>query len=70
MKALEILKHINRRYCTDSVNGKLDLAIKELEDLENRSCESCKLYNFIKCPCWIHSDIKPKVKYCSELELK
>lgn len=35
MKALEILNSINRRLCTDSVNGKLDLAIKELEDLEN-----------------------------------
>ena len=33
MKALEILKGINRRMNTDSTNGKLDLAIKELEDL-------------------------------------
>lgn len=35
-KALEILKTINRRYCTDSVCGKLDLAIAELEALETK----------------------------------
>ena len=42
LKALEILKTINKRYCTDSVCGKLDLAIAELEALENRSCNNCK----------------------------
>ena len=44
MKALEILNSINRRMCTDSVNGKLDLAIKELEELQNRSCSSCRYF--------------------------
>ena len=42
MKALEILMAIDRKSCTDRTNGILDLAIKELEELENRSCENCK----------------------------
>lgn len=45
MKALEILNSIHRRYCTDSVCGKLDLAIEELEELQNKTCENCK-YNY------------------------
>ena len=48
MKALEILK-IDRDYCLAINNDKsiivqYDEAIKELEDLQNRSCENCK-YN-------------------------
>ena len=45
MKALDLLKNIDRRCCTDRVNGLLDLAIKELKELENRSCGNCK-YNY------------------------
>ena len=30
--------------CTDLVNGKLDLAIKELKEMQSRSCENCKHY--------------------------
>lgn len=41
MKALDLLKNIDRKCCTDRVNGLLDLAIKELEELENRSCDNC-----------------------------
>jgi len=45
LELLEDLKHsINHRYCTDSVIVKIKQAIKELEDLENISCESCKYH--------------------------
>ena len=44
MKALSMLMSINRKSCTDRTNGLLDLAIKELEELENRSCENCRTW--------------------------
>lgn len=51
LKALEILKSINRKVCTDSTNGKLDLAIAELEALNSndnkvKTCEGCKFGKF------------------------
>ena len=43
LKALEILQEICN--CNDRTNL-LDEAIKELEELENRSCSNCKHYKF------------------------
>ena len=47
MKALEILKDMRLKYNSHYVKGsdkviKLDEAIKELEELQNRSCATCK----------------------------
>ncbi len=50
MKALEILNSINKRNCTDSVIEKINKAIKELEALNNRSCDSCNC-NINKARC-------------------
>ena len=46
MKALELLKE-DRDYCLSinndkSIIEKYDEAIKELEDLQNRTCKNCK----------------------------
>ena len=53
MKALEILKILNKYY-TGKFAIKINEAIKELEDLKNRSCVTCKyghLYSdkYIEC---------------------
>ena len=44
IKALEILKNINVYGYATEVEKQIDEAIKELEDLENRSCSNCKHY--------------------------
>ena len=58
MKALEILKDIqDSKWCgvkPTLVNWKLEdfnEAIKELEDLENRSCENCKFKYVVDSMC-------------------
>ena len=75
LKALEILKTINKRYCTDSVCGKLDLAIAELEALQNRSCNNCLYFSnsghgFGLCNKGVSSDFKIGTFYCNKWEVK
>ena len=71
MKALDLLKNIDRKCCTDRVNGLLDLAIKELEELENRSCWDCKYSEKtsggVYCTCF---SMHPDFEYCSDWKLK
>ena len=47
-------------------------AIKELEELENRSCDNCKKRPspFSECPCWSYSFGKANISLCSEWEAK
>lgn len=42
MKALEILETLRDEYIHGELTSDIKEAIKELEDLQNRSCESCK----------------------------
>ena len=54
MKALELLKQ-HRRYYTQynpnaTLKEQLDEVIKELEDLQSRSCEGCKHFSTGKQP--------------------
>jgi len=44
-KVLDILDNIQEVHCTEYANEKIDEAIKELEELENRSCSNCKHWN-------------------------
>lgn len=54
MKALEILREIKNTYNEFVVIGftkksiNIDEAIKELEELNNRSCESCKCWDSVE----------------------
>lgn len=75
MKALELLK-ADRDYllCINndkSIIQKYDEAIKELEDLKNRSCATCKYDRDIQC-FNVGDDIKDvnfdKKFYCSNWE--
>lgn len=57
MKALEVLKNINVWGYTEEVQQQIDEAIKELEELENKSCNGCKHHlsqdgNYPLEPCW------------------
>lgn len=42
LKALELLEQISTEWCISDANILIDEAIKELEELENRSCGDCK----------------------------
>ena len=69
MKALDLLKNIDRKCCTDRVNGLLDLAIKELEELENRSCDTCKSkFCSIKRILTREDEINSNYFYCNDWE--
>ena len=45
MKALEILETLRDEYIHGELTSDIKEAIKELEDLQNRSCENCKHQN-------------------------
>lgn len=41
-KVIDILDSIQEVHCTEYANKKIDEAINELKELENRSCGNCK----------------------------
>lgn len=69
-KALEILKTFSRYY-TGSFAIKINEAIKELEELENRSCWDCKYSEKtsggVYCKCF---SMHPDFEYCSDWKFK
>ena len=73
MKALQILKEVSLNNKWLEENGfffgdrKIKEAIKELEELEIRSCSTCSKNSYLDCPCWTYLDGKiTDIKYCSE----
>ena len=74
MKALELLNTISTEWCDEYANNIIDLAIKELEELENRSCENCKYFHqSYLCLELGKGNIQPKeigLDYCNKWEAK
>lgn len=77
MKALEIIKKWDNMEFGDSLEQhkrKIDKAIKELEELNNRSCRNCKHSIFIEAIetrwCMLLENSCTILKYCSEFEAK
>lgn len=65
-KVIDILDSIQEVHCTEYANEKIDEAINELEELQNRSCSNCSKNSYLDCPCWTYSDGKiTDIKYCS-----
>ena len=57
MKALEVLNTISTELCNEYANNAIDLAIKELEELESRSCENCKY--------WFYKTLETNIETCN-----
>ncbi|PUE67407.1 hypothetical protein [Arcobacter lacus] len=80
LKALDLLKE-QYNILNNGIDGiwinpkKLDEAIKELEDLENRSCNNCLYFSnsghgFGLCNKGVSSDFKIGTFYCNKWEVK
>ena len=71
LKALELLEQISTEWCISDANILIDEAIKELEELENRSCFGCKhsskTVSGAFCMCF---SIYPDFEYCSDWKVK
>ncbi|MFA7084980.1 MAG: hypothetical protein WC141_10695 [Arcobacteraceae bacterium] len=63
LKALELLEQISTEWCISDANILIDEAIKELEELENRSCSNCKHLDRVFNECQIFKTAYRESKY-------
>ena len=77
MKALHILKIVLKDTIMSSEKEYINEAIKELEDLQNRSCENCKfnsskIQNNELITCDLHKEFinQRKIIFCGKWEAK